>query len=188
MDWNALVLRPGDPVSAFGRLVRNVDGDWFEGPVPVPLMLINAVRPPMCAVPVIDASFTEVAGRHEFEGVVEGTAIVTGTWTGSAVRVDRQVAAAQPGADERLYQDRPPRTLRFHWTREEARDVRGHLGERSFEWNVYSSGIIGDHVEARLTRVLPEIAAWAATLPPGILALDPWLVPATERVGPVTVH
>jgi hypothetical protein len=30
--------------------------------------------------------------------------------------------------------------------------------------------------------MLPEIAAWAAMLPPGILALDPWLVPATQRV------
>jgi len=144
MDWSALVLRPGDPVSAFGRLVRNAVGDWFEGPVPVPLMMTPVVRAPMHAVPV-------------------------------------RVAAAQPGEDERLYQDRPPRTLRFHWTRGQTQQVSGHLREQSFEWEVYSHGIIGDHVEARLTRVLPEIAAWAAMLPPGILALDPWLVPATQR-------
>jgi hypothetical protein len=30
---------------------------------------------------------------------------------------------------------------------------------------------------ARLVRVLPKIAAWAATLPKGILLLEPWLVP-----------
>lgn len=181
MDWNALVLRAGDPVSAFGRLVRNADGDWFEGPVGGLLMLTNSVRPPMHAVPVIGASFAKVADLYEYDGVMEGTALITGTWTGSAVRVDHQVAAARPGKDERLYQDRPPRTLRFQWTREQAREVWSHLGERSFEWNVYNSGIIGDHVEARLTRVLPEIAAWAATLPPGILALEPWLVPETQR-------
>jgi hypothetical protein len=145
-------------------------------------MMTPVVRGPKHAVPVVGASFAEVADRYEYDGVIEGTAIVTGTWTGSAVRVERQVAAAQPGEDERLYQDRPPRTLRFHWTREQAHEVSGHLREHSFEWDVYSHGIIGDHVEARLTRVLPEIAAWAATLPPGILALDPWLVPATQRV------
>ena len=30
---------------------------------------------------------------------------------------------------------------------------------------------------ARLVRVLPEIAAWAATLPQDILLLQPWLTP-----------
>jgi hypothetical protein len=33
------------------------------------------------------------------------------------------------------------------------------------------------HMAARLVRVLPEIAAWAAPLPKGILLLEPWLVP-----------
>ena len=34
---------------------------------------------------------------------------------------------------------------------------------------------------APLTRVLPEIAGWARSLPPGILALDPWLRHAVPR-------
>jgi hypothetical protein len=178
MDWNTLVLRAGDPVHAFGRLVRNADGDWFEGPVSVPLIRGEWVRRPVCAVPVVGANFDDLIDRREYDGDVEGTAIVTGTWTGSAVRVERQVAAAQPDEDNRLYRDRPPQTLR--WTQGEADEVLGHLRERSTEWNVYNSGIIGDHVEARLTRVLPELASWVATLPPGILALDPWLVPATQ--------
>ena len=33
-------------------------------------------------------------------------------------------------------------------------------------------------VTAGLTQMLPDTAAWAATLPPGILTLRPWLVPA----------
>ena len=38
---------------------------------------------------------------------------------------------------------------------------------------------------ASLTQMLPEIAAWAATLPAGILTLKPWLVPARAfREGP----
>jgi hypothetical protein len=185
MDWNALVLQAGDPVRAFGRLVRNADGDWFEGPVSVPLIRADWVRRPTCAVPAIGANFDDLLDRHECDGDIEGTAIVTGTWTGSAVRVERQVAAAQPDEDNRLYRDRPSRTSGSPWTREEADEVLGHLRERWSEWNVYGSGIIDDHVEARLTRVLPEMATWLATLPPGILALDPWLVPATQ---PVRAH
>lgn len=36
-------------------------------------------------VPLIGASFAELTGRNEYDGVVEGTAIVTGTWTGSVL-------------------------------------------------------------------------------------------------------
>jgi hypothetical protein len=178
VDWVALVLHPGETVSAWGRLVRNAEGDWFEGPVPVPLVLAPWVRRPMCAVPVLRASFVDIAERHEYHGDVEGFATVTGTWTGSEIWVRHQVPAAQPDEDAPMYQDRPPRTLRFHWTRREAEEVRDHLLEHWDDWSIYSMGIIGDHVEARLTRILPGIAAWAATLPPGILALGPWLTPA----------
>jgi hypothetical protein len=38
-------------------------------------------------------------------------------------------------------------------------------------------------VTAYLTRILPEIAAWAAALPSGILALEPWL---TREAASVT--
>jgi hypothetical protein len=183
MDWNALVLRAGEPVRAFGRLVRNADGDWFEGPVTVSLIMTPVIRAPVHAVPLIGASFAELADRYEHDGAVEGTAIVTGTWTGSALRVEHQAPAAQPDEVTQVFQDRAPRTLRFHWTRREAEEVRNHLGEHWADWTIYSIGIIGDHVEARLARVLPDMAAWMETLPAGILALEPWLTPATQRVG-----
>ena len=51
----------------------------------------------MHAVPVIGASFAEQADRHEYDGLVEGTAIVTGTWAGGSLRVEHQVPAARPG-------------------------------------------------------------------------------------------
>jgi len=161
--------------------VRNANGDWFEGPVPVPLIMAPGVRPPVCAVRVIGANFAEVAERDVHEGDIEGTAVVTGTWTGSALRVQRQVSATQPDEAEHGYWDRPPRTLRFPWTRRELEDVRSHIHENWAEWNIYSMGITNDHMGARLTRVLPAIAAWAATLPTGILALDPWLTPVASR-------
>jgi hypothetical protein len=175
MDWNTLVLRTGDPVRAFGRLVRNADGDWFEGPVPIPLVMTAMIRAPMHAVPLSGANFAELAHCHEHNGVIEGTAIVTGTWTGSALRVEHQGPATRPGAGTQVLQVRPPRTSQ--WTRREAEEVRNHLREHWADWNISSMGIMGDHVEARLTRVLPDMAAWLETLPAGILALEPWLTP-----------
>jgi hypothetical protein len=181
MDWNALVLRAGDPVRAFGRLVHNADGDWFEGPVPIPLIMTARIRAPRHAVPLSGANFAELAGRHERNGDVEGTAVLTGTWTGSKLRVEHQVPAAQPGEATRVFQDRPPRTPQ--WTRREAEEVRNHLREHWADWNVYLMCITGDHVAASLIRVLPDMAAWLETLPAGILALEPWLTPRTQRVG-----
>jgi hypothetical protein len=183
MDWSALVLRAGDPVRAFGRLVRNADGDWFEGPVPIPLIMTRRIRAPMHAVSLLGASFAELADRHEDDGVVEGTAIVTGTWTGSALRVDHQAPAAQPGEATRVSQHQAPRTPGAQWARREVEEVRDHLREHWADWNISSMGIIGDHVEASLTRVLPDMAAWMEALPPGIVALEPWLTPATQRAG-----
>jgi hypothetical protein len=180
MDWNALVLRPGDPARAFGRLVRNAGGDWFEGPVAVPLIMTRMIRAPVHAVPLSGANFAELAGRHEHNGVIEGTAIVTGTWAGSALRVERQVPAAQPGEAVRVFRDRVPRTPQ--WTRREAEEARNHLHEHWADWNISSMGIIGDHVEASTTRVLPDMAAWLGTLPAGIVALEPWLAPLTQGV------
>ena len=49
-------------------------------------------------------------------------------------------------------------------------------------WGLYELGQhnTGDgqpHMAAHLVRVLPETAAWAATLPKDILLLEPWLMP-----------
>ena len=61
--------------------------------------------------------------------------------------------------------------------------MRGHLRRVQEDWNIYASAVEASEdaqafVTAGLTQVLPETAAWAATLPAGILTLRPWLVPA----------
>lgn len=256
MDWDALVLRAGDRVRAWGRLVRNAQGTWFDPPLGEPLVLIHPrpVRQPSSgAVPVTGADFGAVAERHELDGNVEGWATVTGTWTGHQLRIERQsrsrppapaggpmwqvppcpppadgwphgmngrqrdnldfdpgelqetgaavtivtfrpshdqavlvVAAADPQAVEaRLRPQLGPRlcVVPSRWTKREIDAVHGHLRDRWDDWNIYRLAVdtLEDaqaRVTAELTRMLPEIAAWAASVPPGILKLDSWLLPA----------
>lgn len=71
------------------------------------------------------------------------------------------------------------------WTKAELDAVRDHLDAQHDAWNIYvwgsSTGEDGQAcITAQLTRVLPQIAWWADSLPPGILSLDPWL----RRSGP----
>ena len=69
------------------------------------------------------------------------------------------------------------------WARRRVEDMRYHLLEHWAGSNIYGTGVIGDHVEARLTRVLPDMAAWLESPPAGIVALEPWLTSAIQRVG-----
>jgi hypothetical protein len=66
------------------------------------------------------------------------------------------------------------------WTKDQLDGVRDHLGQRWRQWNQLGPRHAEDgqpHIAARLVRVLPEIAVWAASLPPGIVAFEPWLTP-----------
>lgn len=68
------------------------------------------------------------------------------------------------------------------WSKSQLDTVGDYLHRHHEQWNIYQWGPRNDHdgqahVAARLVRVLPEIAAWAGTIPSGILLLDPWLMP-----------
>ena len=251
MDVDGLVVREGDRVAATGRLVRNDLGDWFEPALPIaaPGGLERRVRPVWRgAVRVAGADFDAVAGRFEKDGLVEGWAAVTGTWSGEQLRVERQDAPVQPPAARARWVTPPcpppsdgwPVTGRrgdielsydlgdladagavtavtlFHpgknqavlvvaaadfaavearlrpqlgrslcvvpslWTKDQLDGVRHHLDQHSGRWNLLQLGPQhGEdgqpHIAARLVRVLPQIAVWVASLPSGIVALEPWL-------------
>jgi hypothetical protein len=71
------------------------------------------------------------------------------------------------------------------WTTAELDAVQAYLHARRHAWKLLqvgrSTGEDGQAcIAAKLTRVLPEIASWAASLPAGIVSLDPWL----RRVQP----
>jgi len=249
MDFDGLVVRDGDLVTASGRLVRNQAGDWFEPPVWVAAAIgprmIRPVSP--VAVRVARADFDELAGRFEDHGAVEGSATLTGIWSADQLRAQRQaspgprdaplprwvtppcpapvggwprhggnlrfdmndlpgiggvvtvtvfrpgpdcavlvVAAADPDAAEVWL--RPQFGARLcvvasKWTTAELDAVRAQLHTRHRAWNLLQLGLsTGEDgqacIAAKLTRVSPEIALWAACLPAGIVSLDPWLRPA----------
>ena len=99
MDFDGLVVRDGDLVTASGRLVRNQASDRFEPLLPVAAVgggrrIIRPVSP--VAVRVAGADFDELAGRFEDDGAVEGFATLTGIWSAGQLRVQRQ-AIPSPG-------------------------------------------------------------------------------------------
>ena len=68
------------------------------------------------------------------------------------------------------------------WTKAQLDAVGDYLHYQWEPWGLYELGQhnTGDgqpHMAAKLVRVLPEVAAWAATLPKNILLLEPWLMP-----------
>ena len=115
MEPNLLVLRDGDGATAWGRLVRNEQGDWFEPPLAVSAIRIGdrGVRPVWSgAVGVAGADFDALHGRIQRDGAVQGWATVTGIWSGDHLRVQRQTpqgpepVAFQPGLYRRAHRHR----------------------------------------------------------------------------------
>ena len=187
--------------------------------------------------------------RFEQDGLVEGWAAVTGTWSGEQLRAERQdppvrhpaahprwaappcpppprgwpvterrgdielsydlgdladtgaatartlfhpgpdqavlvIAAADPAAVEARLRPQLGASLCVvpsRWTKDQLDAVRDHLYQHWQQWNLLQFGPRhGEdgqpYIAACLGRVLPEIAAWATSLPSGILALEPWLI------------
>jgi hypothetical protein len=99
VDAEALVLADGDEVTAWGRLVRDGRGTWFEPPLPMPLVHWQdppVRRPWRGAVTVVGASLDAVAEQRERDGLAEGWATLTGTWSSGRLAVHRQDARDRP--------------------------------------------------------------------------------------------
>lgn len=258
VDFDALILRDGDRVTASGRLVHDGTGNWFEPPmwVAAPGGLPRRVRPVWRgAVGVVGVNFDEVSSRFEQDGAVDGFATVTGTWRHDHLRADEQapdggddyqptrwvtppcpapeggwprpawgdgdknltydlgdlretgavvaattfrpsddqavlvIAAADPDLVEARLKPQLGALLCVipsRWTTAELEAVGAYLRGHSQEWNLLQFGPHSNEdgqpcMAARLARVSPQIAFWAASLPADILTLDPWLVPGRNR-------
>ena len=91
MDWTEFVLREGDRVEAWGRLVRTQGGTFFEPPLPVPLVWPPQVSAPSAlAVPVVGADVHDVESRTEDRDIVQGFATLSGRWIEASIHVDGQ--------------------------------------------------------------------------------------------------
>lgn len=112
-----------------------------------------------------------------------GAAVTVTTFRPGQNQAVLVVAAADPNAVEAQLRPQLGARLcvvRSRWTRRELDAVRAHLHDHRDQWNLYQWGESSTEdgqacITASLTRVLPAIATWAASLAPGILALDPWL-------------
>jgi hypothetical protein len=112
-----------------------------------------------------------------------GAAVVATTFRPSEDQAVLVVAAADPEAVEAHLRPQLGQLLCVipsKWTKAELEAVSAHLLAHHDDWNLYGWGATSTEngqalITARLTRILPEIATWAASLPAGILGLEPWL-------------
>jgi hypothetical protein len=119
-----------------------------------------------------------------------GAAVAVTTFRPSEEQAVLVVAAADRDAVEARLRPQLGDSLcvvTSRWTKDELGAVREHLNAHWQEWNLYGLGPLNGEdgqacVVANLTMVLPEIARWAATLPSGIVSLEPWLRHADPQV------
>ena len=112
-----------------------------------------------------------------------GAAVAVTTFRPSEDQAVLVVAAADPEAVEAYLRPRLGQLLCVipsKWTKAELDAVGAHLLAHHDDWNLYSWGDTSTEdgqalITASLTRILPEIATWAPSLPAGILGLEPWL-------------
>jgi hypothetical protein len=99
MDFDALVLRDGDRVTATGLLIRNDEGDWLQPHLPMAAPGGEERRVGSVwrgAVRITGANFATLANRFEQHRAVQGSATVTGVWSGDHLRVDQQTPPPPP--------------------------------------------------------------------------------------------
>lgn len=114
-----------------------------------------------------------------------GAAVCVTLFRPSQTKAVLVVAAADSDAVEARLRPQLGRRLCVvpsRWTSGQLGAVRANLHQHQEEWNLYQWGESSTEdgqarITAGLTRVVQEIAPWASSLPPGILALEPWLAP-----------
>jgi hypothetical protein len=95
MDARSLVLRVGDEISGWGRLVRASDGDWFDPPLAVPAIGYGPEgrpppRPSSYGLPVEGADFDAVESRYERDAAIDGFAKIYGVWLADRISIQGQ--------------------------------------------------------------------------------------------------
>ena len=115
-----------------------------------------------------------------------GAAVMVTVFRPSEDQAVLVVAAADPEAVEAQLRPQLGQLLCVvpsKWTRAELEAVHADLRVHHDDWNLYRWGETSTEegqakMIASLTRMLPEAASWAASLPAGLLDLEPWLTPA----------
>jgi hypothetical protein len=111
MDTRSLRFDVGHEVRGWGRLVRTVEGDFFDPPIPVRLPGSRQPGPPphrasRYGVRVEGADLAAVELRHTHGEAVEGYATVYGRWRVDHIAVHRQTQE-RPDPHHRRWSDPP---------------------------------------------------------------------------------
>jgi len=109
---------------------------------------------------------------------------VTCFWP-SDVQAVLVIAVADVGRAERLLRQRYGDSLCLiasRWTHAVINTVRAQLQQRQQAWGVWAFGNSSTQegqlvIDAEAVHVVPDFAAWAATVPDGLLRVHPWLAP-----------
>ncbi len=133
-------------------------GGWPPGPLP----------------PGADATGVEelIVNRTVFHPDPDTEVLVV-----AAEQPERVAAALRPGYGHRLC------VVPSRWSWRRLDEVAARLRTGMRDWLIYASGTSSAPdgqaiVTATMTRVLPDLADWAAGLPDGLLVAEPWLAPA----------
>ena len=166
-----------------------------DAPVPEPAAHARWVTPPS---PPPEGGWPATERRGDIELSYDlGDLVDTGAATAITVFHPGQnqavlvVAAADLAAVEARLRPQLGKSLcavPSRWTKDQLEAVRDQLFQRWQHWNLFRLGPRHAedgqaHIAADLVRVLPEIAVWVASLPSGIVALEPWLIPARGDRG-----
>lgn len=200
MDVRSLMLREGCPVGATGRVIA-VDGQvWFEPPLPERLVLYAPWYEPAprwsgLGVPVRGVDLDRLDRRRLKDGALEGWAQLVGHWTGGELVVGVMMARPSPTQvvlvvvstePDRTRQQLGSRSasrscvVASRWTRTQVQGVQSQLEARRGGWQIYQTGQThGEDCQIRFeveaVQVVPEFAAWASTVPDGLLQVRAWL-------------
>lgn len=157
---------------------------WSAAPAPRP-------QGPLLALPAPPGGWDTSTDDHHIEDAAQlrdSGLIVRESWlrTPEGALVLR-VAAADPDAVEIVLGPRLPGRLcvvRSRYSKAQVDDVESMVDRHAQDWGFehWSTGNLDPwcqpHADASLTRVGDDLAAWADTLPEGLLTLDPAIVPA----------
>jgi hypothetical protein len=180
-DWATLAgeWRGGRLCGVTATAPREPEDWWSPRPVGVP-----PCPPPEGGWPPLTRAELDAA-QPVLTPLLRSGAVASAKSLRAGSGVALVVAAADPARVEAVLRPVYGAALcvvRSRWSRSELSAAMWHLDARIEEWavilqggRVTADGLVEEFVAVRY--VTPDLAAWAGSLPPGMVTVAPWIVP-----------